>query len=133
MERPRSISKSWLKEGFCGKCARAEAISCWSSLEGEHTFSTLTFTGGRSWAAACKLRRKINRRVDRTRHSSKFSWQVAGESEQGSEPNARSGSISHTALYRNRAARPDPSLRKGGLLGMTDMTEHGSGARAEHL
>ncbi|MBV8052303.1 MAG: ABC transporter permease [Acidobacteriaceae bacterium] len=41
--------------------------------------------------------------------------------EQGSEPNARYSAAENAAV---RAARPDPSLRKGGLLGMTMPRPH---------
>src|ERR671924_1996196 len=46
VDRPRAISKSWLKSGCLGTRARAEAISCCSSEDGEQTFSTLTLTCG---------------------------------------------------------------------------------------
>src|SRR5579863_3125770 len=45
-ERPRSTSKSRENEGLTEIRDRAEAISCFSSGEGAHTFSMLTLTCG---------------------------------------------------------------------------------------
>src|SRR5271165_515177 len=46
LDWPRSTSKSWLKIGCLGMRLSAEAICCCSSVEGEQTFRTLTFTLG---------------------------------------------------------------------------------------
>src|SRR5713226_7299544 len=51
-DRPRSTSKSGEKDGFAGTRASAEAISCFSSGEGAHTFSMFTFTCGFGGALA---------------------------------------------------------------------------------
>ena len=52
-ERPRSTSKSGLKDGFEGTRDNAAAISCCSSAEGEHTFSMCTLTCGLGGAPSC--------------------------------------------------------------------------------
>src|SRR5208282_2773152 len=54
VERPRSTSKSGLKSGCFGIRESAEAISCCSAGEGEHTFNTFTLTCGCEdcWALA---------------------------------------------------------------------------------
>ncbi len=53
LDFPRSTSKSTPNSGWRGTRARAEAISFCSSAEGEHTFSTFTFTLGGGCEGCC--------------------------------------------------------------------------------
>jgi hypothetical protein len=52
-DRPRSTSKSGLKEGRFGIRASADEISCCSAADGEHTFRMLTLTCGFGGAGSC--------------------------------------------------------------------------------
>ena len=70
--RPRAISKSGPKRGFCGNIASEDASSLLSASPGVHTFRMLTRTGG--CPRCCELTRSRPRRAAETPTGWRPSW-----------------------------------------------------------